>query len=279
MATDAAADLRARASNIDRTEALTRLGFAARGVMYILIGFLALKLGRAEDGTGILEYLASGAGRFLLALMAVGFAFYALWRLSEALVDSEGHGSDAKGLAVRAGGVVSGIIHLGLGAYAAMLAATGPAGGGGADTTREGAEATLALPGGWMLLSVAALLLALTGAYQLVKAVRGDFLTYLDRKAAQQPWVKWIGRAGYAARGVVFLIMGWSLWRAGREARASSAQDMGDALGALPGGLALAVAAGLLLFGLFSLVEARYRRITDPEVLARMVRRAGRRHV
>ena len=276
MATNAASGLRARAGSIRRTEALTRLGFAARGVMYILIGLLALRLGRAEDGAGILEYLASGAGRVLLALMALGFVFYALWRLSEALVDTEGHGSDAKGIAVRAGEVASGIIHLGLGAYAAKLAIDGGSGGGG-DSTEQGAAATLALPGGWVLLSVAAVALVLTGAFQLVKAVRRDYLRHLDPDAARRAWVKWIGRAGYAARGIVFLLMGWSFWRAAQELRSARVQGMDEVLASLPGSLTMLIAAGLLLFGLFSLVEARYRRINDPDVLARLARKAGQR--
>jgi hypothetical protein len=274
MATDMAAEARARAATIGRTEALTRLGFAARGLIYILIGFLALQAGRAEDPAGIIEYLGSGAGRLLLGLIALGLLAYGLWRLSEAVVDSEGHGNDARGVAIRIGGAASGVIHLGLGFYAAKLAINGGRGSAG-DGAEEGAATALALPGGWMLLTLAAAALALTGAYQLVKAAKGDFLGHLDPEAARRAWVKWIGRAGYAARGIVFLVMAWSLWRAGQETRAEQAAGMDQALAALPPNVELIVAAGLLLFGLFSLVEARYRRINDPHVLARLERRAA----
>jgi hypothetical protein len=260
---------------------LTRIGFASRGVMYLLIGYLALRTGRTEDGSGALGSLTSGAGKALLVLMALGFLAYALWRLSEALLDSEGHGSDAKGYAVRLGGAVSGLIHLGLGFLALRLGTGsgtggGGGGGGGGDATQEGAATALSFPGGEVALLIAAVGLGLTGAYQLVKAVKGDFLSHLDPQAARKEWVQWLGRFGYAARGVVFLVMGWFFLQAGRSSDAGQAGGMGEALGSLPAALQTAVAAGLFLFGLFSLVEARFRRINDPKVLERFKGAASR---
>jgi hypothetical protein len=256
-------------SSASRLETLTRAGFAARGVMYGLIGFLALKSGRTEDGAGVLEYLAGGSGRLLVGLMALGFFGYALWRFSEALADTEGHGSDAKGMVVRTGGVVSGLVHLGLGIFAVTLAG-GSGGGGSEGSSREGAATALSLPGGETLLLAVSAALAATGLYQLIKAAKGDFLRYLDPQAARREWVGWLGRGGYAARGVVFLVMAWFLFQAGRESSASEAAGMGEALGSLPPTLQLLVAAGLFLFGLFSFVEARHRRINDPSVLERL---------
>ena len=257
-------------SSASRLETLTRAGFAARGIMYGLIGFLALKSGRTEDGAGVLEYLAGGSGRLLVGLMALGFFGYALWRFSEALADTEGHGSGAKGMVVRAGGVVSGLVHLGLGIFAANLASGSGSGGGSGGSSREGAATALSLPGGETLLVAVAAALAATGLYQLIKAAKGDFLRYLDPEAARREWVGWLGRGGYAARGVVFLVMAWFLFQAGRESSASEAAGMGEALGSLPPTLQLLVAAGLFLFGLFSFVEARHRRINDPSVLERL---------
>lgn len=251
-------------------EAFTRIGFAARGLMYVLIGYLALQSGRAEDGSGVLEYLNSGAGKALLVLMGLGFLAYGIWRLSEALLDSEGHGKDAKGWAVRAGGAASGLVHLGLALYAFGLTAERGGGGGGNGGAQEGAATALSMPGGQVMLWIAAAALLATGIFQLAKAARADFLKHLDRGAAGKPWVEWLGRAGYAARGIVFVIMAWFLWNAARSADPSQAGDMGTALGSLSGTLQLLVAAGLLMFGLFSFVEAAYRRINDPHVLERL---------
>lgn len=255
-------------------ETMTRIGFAARGVMYILIGYLALRLGRTEDGGGALAFIDSGSGKIVLIVMAVGFLFYGIWRLSEAAIDSEGHGGDAKGIAIRLGGAVSGVIHLGL-AWLALTLGLGNGGGGG-DTAEQGASTALAFPGGEAAIAVAAAILLVTGGYQLVKAIRLRFLKHLDPQVASQAWIAWLGRAGYLARGVVFVVMANFLWRASRQSDAEAAGGMDQALDALPETLQMIVAAGLLMFGVFSLVEARYRRINDPQVLDRLRHMAGR---
>ncbi len=248
----------------------TRIGFAARGIMYLLIAYFALTAGLAEDGAEALHHLETGWGRILLGIMAVGFVAYGIWRLSEAVMDSEGHGSDAKGIAVRAGGGVSGLIHLGLSVYAAKLALGKPSGSGGS-STEEGAATALSMPGGEIVLGIAAGALFLMGLYQFVNAVQLKFRRHLDQRVANRPWVAWAGRLGYAARGVVFVLIGVFFWRAMESANAAEAGGMGDALA---GTLHTVVAAGLLLFGLFSLVEARYRHITNPRLLERLERAA-----
>lgn len=243
---------------------LTRLGFAARGMMYVLIGLIALQAGRAEDGAGAMETLNGGAGKLLLALMAAGFAAYGLWRLADAALDNEGHGSDAKAWLMRLGGAASGIAHLGLAYLAAGLALGSGGGEAGSDSARDGAATALELPGGWTLLLLAAVGLLLVGGYQLVNAAKGSFLRRLDPRAANSGWVRVAGRIGYAARGIVFLVMAWFLGQAGLEGRAGEAGGMGEALASLPKNVELVVAFGLLLFGLFSFVEARHRRLRDP---------------
>ncbi|HEX8667699.1 MAG TPA: DUF1206 domain-containing protein [Allosphingosinicella sp.] len=248
-------------------EAMTRIGFAARGVMYMLIGLLALKSGRTEDGAGAMEMLGSGFGRVALAAMAVGFLCYGLWRLSEAALDTQRLGRDVKGVAVRASGAVSGLVHLSL-AWIAVRLAMGNGGGGGG--TRAKAAEAMALPGGWLLLAAAALGIGVAGAFQLVRAARGDFTKHLDGEAAGRAWVVWLGRAGYAARGIIFLLMAWFFARAAWTAHAREAGGIGEALDSLPASLRTAVAAGLLLFGVFSLVEARHRRIATPPVGAQL---------
>lgn len=247
---------------------LTRIGFAARGIMYLIIGYLALRSGRTEDGAGALDALSEGSGAVLLWVMAAGFFAYGFWRLSEAWVDSEGHGSDAKGKVARFGGAISGLVHFGLG-YLAIKLASG-SGGGGGDGARSGAAKALELPLGEIALFIVAAGLFATGAVQLVKAAKADFLHQLAPEAAGQTWVKWMGRAGYAARGLIFLMMAWFLFQAGLNSDPGEAGGMAAALDSFPGTARKAVAAGLLLFGLFSLVEARFRRINDPRVLDRL---------
>jgi hypothetical protein len=246
-------------------EALTRLGFAARGFMYMLVGFLALWFGRSEDASGALEFLNGGAGKLALAVMALGFAAYAFWRLAGAWLDSEGHGSDRKGIAVRLGGAGSGLVYLGFAFYAARLLLGGH--GGSGSKAREGAATALSLPGGQTLVVLAAFALLLVGGYQFVKAARDKFLHRLDGGAAGAGWIRLVGRAGYAARGVVFLIMAYFFGLAALHHSAREAGGMDEALASLPHTIQLVVASGLALFGLFSLVEARHRRIGNPAAM------------
>lgn len=254
-------------------EALTRIGFAARGLLYVLIGWLTLRTGRPEDGSGALDELAGGAGGLVLAAMALGFFGYGGWRLAEAWVDSEGHGGDARGLAARAAGAVSGLIHLGLGALAVRVALGGRAGGG--EAPEQGAATALALPAGELVLFFVAAAVLAAAVYQLLQAYKPRFLRHLDPAAAARRWVGWLGRAGFLARGLVFLVIAWLIGRSAIDARSSEAGGVGDALGSLPMTLRLAVAAGLVLFGLFSLVEARFRRIHAPAIAAKVAGALG----
>lgn len=261
-------------AGVSGLETFTRIGFAARGVLYMVIGYLALRSGGAADNIDALEYLQGHWGKILLGIMAIGFLAYGVWRLSEAYFDTEGHGTDGKGIAVRIGGAVSGIIHLGLTYYAVRLS-LGEKSGSGESASDGGASTALALPGGEILLGIAAAGIIATGLYQLVKAVKLDFLKHLDSTVAHEPWVAWAGRIGYAARGVVFAILGWLLWRAAQHASAPNSAGTEEAMLSLPTGIRAAVAVGFVLFGVFSLIEARYRRINDPHVLSRLSRAGG----
>ncbi|MDO9490160.1 MAG: DUF1206 domain-containing protein [Sphingomonadaceae bacterium] len=257
--------------SIARFETLTRIGFAARGLTYILIGWLALRVGQSAGASDALGTLAdSGGGRLVLILCAVGLFAYGAWRLLEAALDLEGAGDDAKGTAVRAGHGLSGAAHLFLG-FTALELALGAASGGGGDgeTARAATSWVLTLPAGSILVRLVAAVLMLAGAFQIVEAIQLKFLKQLEPGAAAKGWVKWVGRLGYIARGIVFLLVGLSFWRASSEG-AGAAGGTGEALGSLSGTSQAVVAAGLLLFGLFSLVQAAYRRITDPRVAERL---------
>lgn len=245
-------------------ELLTRVGFAARGILYLIIAWLVISAGRAADLSGALDYLASDGTRVLLMAMLAGFVAYGLWRLADALLDSEGHGNDDKGKLKRAGSAASGIIYLFL-AYQAYRLLSGNGGGSSGDGTQEQARNVLELPGGALLLGLGAAILLGAGVWQLIKAAKASFLKHLHPRAANEDWVKWFGRLGYGARGVIFIVTAFFLAKAALNGRASEAGGMEQALEWLASPVNLIVAAGLALFGIFSIVEARHRIIHTPD--------------
>ena len=259
---------------IRRIETFARLGLAARGVVYLLIAWLALSAGQAEGTASIFDDIrALPAGRWLLGLIGAGLLAYGLYRAYDAAMDLDGRGSSAKGLIVRIGHGATGLFHLVIGwtaltaAFANRAIADAATGsGGGAEATRTVA----ALPGGNLLLVLGGLVLLAVAALEAKKAITADFMRRMDPAAPAS--TKTLGRLGHAARGVVFATVGWLI---ARVALGGSTRDVGGSQAALETlrdtpWLFYLTAAGLGLFGLFSLVMARYRRINDEDVVARL---------
>lgn len=247
-----------------RLTILTRIGFAARGLLYIVIALLIFQTGRTEDLEGALEYLEEGGGQLLMMVMTAGFVAYGFWRMCDAILNIENHPSDAKGKRERLGAAGSGVVYLLL-AWQAFRLISGPVSGSG-NSTQESAQTALSLPGGELALVLAGIFLVLVGGYQLIKAAKATYLRRLEPAIAAQPWAKWMGRFGYASRGLVFIISGCFLFKAGLDARSGEAGGVEEALSWLDSPWDMLVAIGLLAFGLYSLVEARFRILHDVPV-------------
>ena len=247
-----------------RLTTLTRLGFAARGLVYIMIAWLVIRSGRAEDPSGALQQLAEDGGGLLMMLIAAGFIAYGIWRLSDALFNIERHPPDKKGLGQRLGAGGSGVVHLLLAWQAIrILQGDSPQESGG---TGGGSEALSLLGPDELVLPAAGLVLIGVGLFQLVKAAKASFLRHLEPQIASQDWAKWTGRLGYAARGIVFLISGYFLLKAGLDQRQAGNAGIEGALAWLDNPWDMLVAIGLFAFGLYSLVEARFRILHDVPV-------------
>lgn len=253
-----------------RFETLTRLGFAARGLLYLVVAYLALRTGQTTGTSGALESLAGDIGALPLLIIALGLFAYGIWRIAEAALDLEGQGSNTKGSVTRAAHGLSGAAHVLLG-VAALSLALGSSSTAGDSAGAQGTTSwLLGFPGGAVAVRLLGVVLLALGLSQIIAAVKLRFLRQLDPRAAQQAWVHWVGRLGYMARGIVFGLVGIFFWRAGSSANPQDAGGMGEALAALPGWSQTAVAAGLALFGIFSIVQAIHRRITDPHVVERL---------
>ncbi|WP_404339315.1 DUF1206 domain-containing protein [Sphingomonas sp. MMS12-HWE2-04] len=250
-----------------------RLGFAARGLVYLLVGWFALDAARlgsapADNQQAMGSLLDKPLGHILVAAIAVGLAGYALWRLSEAFLDPDRRGTKAKALVERIGFGWSAVVHFFLAIYAGKLALhlTRPETNPSEQRAESWSGWLMDQPGGEWLLGLIGLLLIGGAAAQAWKAYRGSFARELTGDVPLPRYVCLAGQIGYAARAIVFLLTGWFLIHAALEARADEAGGIGQALRTLrdqpQGPLLLAIVAiGLMLFGVYSFVEARFRRI------------------
>lgn len=259
-------------------ERWARFGHVARGVVYVLIGVLALQeaLGAGGETTGPAGAVAE-AGQFsrpLLWLIVLGIAGYATWRFVEAIFDPAHLGRDLVGLRKRTARFGSGLAHAALacaGAWAAMQGRIDEAAAQSAENqqARSWSETLLDWPfGRWLLVAVGIGVL-ISGVVQLYRAVAQTFKHYLrlaEMSPAEQRWAVRIGRFGIAARGFVFCLVGLFLVQAALRYDPSRARGFGGALKALEGQpyvppLLGVVALGLIAFGVYSFIEARYGRI------------------
>lgn len=254
---------------VDKSEhvvLLARLGFAARGFVYVLLGYLALTAGTSsvDDGAGdsfrVLN--AIPGGYIVLYMAAAGLVGYALYRLSAAFFDIERKGTSWKGIMQRVGYLASAIVHLAM-AWTASRIASG-ARDAGEDSSSEMAANVLTYPFGETALGAVGVGLLIAAVLQAKNAVTAGFMRHISSNAPAATC--WIGRAGHAARAVVMTLIGWSLLRTAWFGRSSEVVSLGGAVNDLRDmGLGFTlVAVGLLLFGVFSLITARYRIIPDP---------------
>jgi uncharacterized membrane protein len=252
---------------------LARAGLAARGVMYVIVGWIAVEIafghsGQQADRTGALHAIAATpVGGIALWLLVIGFIGMALWRLSEAAYGTPGRDGRKTGsrLAALFRAVVYGVI-----AYGVLKFALGTGGPQSSDKQSVDLTATaMRHPGGVFLVVVIGLALIGAGLYLAYQAWRKKFLGDLalgQLRTGARRAVEWLGEFGGIARGVVFATAGVFLVVAAVRAQPQQAKGVDSALRALaatPFGpwLLVLVAAGLIMFGVFSCCEAKWIRL------------------
>jgi hypothetical protein len=250
---------------------LARAGFVSRGLIYGIIGILAIKLalgagGKATNQQGALKAIAAQPfGEFLLILTAIGLAGYALWRLTHALI---GHGPEKSDSTFdRLAAFGSGVVYAILCAVAVEILLG--AGSGSSGNTHKTTAGVLGWPGGTWIVGIFGAVLIGSGLYQGYRGITRDFLK--DSKTEQMsPKVRQVieslGTFGHLARMVVFCLVGVFLIKAAIDFNPKKAVGLDGALAKLAhnsyGPFLLGiVAAGLIAFGLYSLTDARFRRI------------------
>jgi len=262
----------------DWMDTFARVGYVAKGVVYAVVGVLAVRVafgaGGATTGSrGAIREIASGPfGQILLGLTALGLACYAVWRLILATLDPKDKGTDAEGATKRVGYVASGLVNLVLALYAAQIIIG--SGGGGGSSKQELTAQLMSQPFGlWIVGFIGAAVIGV-GLYHFYRAVNASFMKHykageMDRQTRK--WAKRIGQWGLSARGVVFTIIGIFLMQAAMQADPSETRGLGGALETLarqsygPWLLGV-VAAGLVAYAVYCFSYARYRHFETQNV-------------
>ncbi|WP_062011070.1 DUF1206 domain-containing protein [Aureimonas sp. AU4] len=257
----------------DAIEKGARLGYLARAAIFIVIGFFAFRTAFAGGDTmsereAISEIIASPFGNVSLVLLVIALPAFAIWRLLQAVLDADGYGTGAKGLAVRAGRLISAFAYGFLAIYVGSLLFGVSVGGSGGGS--EVVDRWAGFFGPWLTIPLGLVMLAVAGS-QVGKAYSGSFLRFLSLPPAQAGWMTLVCRIGLVARGVVFaaiallLLTGASRWNA---AHPPGLDDGLAEIGSWPYGWLLlsATGAGLVAFGIYAIILARYGHIRSPDI-------------
>jgi hypothetical protein len=258
----------------DWKESLGRLGLIGKGALYVIIGLLALQVATGDLGTdtsksGAIEWVAHQPfGRFLLIALTVSLFAMAAWRLLDAFVGDPVEGDEVKD---RVRFAVKGLLYL---VFAVIALTTtisawtegeeAASSGSGGGEEQQATATVLDWPAGQWIVAIAGLALIGYALYMFKRhTIDEKFLERLD--VGSSSWVAPVGRLGYAARSVVFVLMGWFLFQAGITYDPNESKGMSEALKELAGEswgtvALLVVAFGLVAYGLFNLAESRYRK-------------------
>jgi Domain of Unknown Function (DUF1206) len=250
-----------------------RFGLATKGFSYLLVAVIALKVaaeggGETESREGALKTLADEPfGWVLLALVALGFASYGMWQLVRAIFDRDNEGDDPKGIGKRLGQAGKAVLYGALAVITASFLFDSGSSSGGGKTEEKATAVALEWPGGRWIVGGVGLAILCAGAFNAYRALSGSFRDALREEqmsGAERPWYTAFGVVGHLARAVVFALIGVFVFRAAWEYDPDEAIGLDGALQKLAGEaygtwLLGAVALGLGMYGLFCLVEAKYR--------------------
>ena len=202
-----------QAASNSTLELLERLGYAVRGALYAVMGFLALRIalatpgGKATDLSGSLVWLIGNRlGMAVLVVIIVGLVAYAIWGFVRAIYDPLHRGRDAKGIAARIGFLTSAVSYLAIALFALnILAGQGAA---SHDSTQKSVSTLLAAPAGGFVTELLGVIAIGIGLGQFLEAYRATFkndLKSAEMTQSERNIAVGLGRFGMAARGVTFV--------------------------------------------------------------------------
>lgn len=257
-------------------ENAARAGLTAKGVVYSLVGIFtfatAFELGSNSGQNGKMQVLKwiqdQPFGQILLGLTALGLLCYTVWRLIQAIKDTENKGDDAKGLGKRIAYLSSGLVYGALTFYAAKVLFGNGGGSGGGDSRQTLAQKLLEQPFGQWLVGIVAVATAAIGVYQIYYSLSNKYRKKIQESKLDSRIKETLirtGKMGYIARGIVWLIIGYLFLQAAIQSDSSEAGGSESAFSFLEqeyGSWILGVVAlGLLCYGIYMFVRARYQPI------------------
>ena len=250
---------------------MARIGYAARGLVYLVIGWLTFLSGigsggETTDSEGAVQTLmASGPGTVIAVALIFGLLSYAIWRFLQAGLDPDDHGTSAKGVVVRLGLAASGITYLGLTAYTFSIWR-----GSSSESDNAGALAqwVTGVIGSTAAAFALAAILAGVGGAHFFRAWKRSYERYLDLDQEAMTRVAPVAMAGLFARGAIFFVLAILLFYRGTIAGDGGRPGTEDALNfinGLPFGNILLVLTGigLIAYAIYSFVQSAWRKV-DP---------------
>jgi hypothetical protein len=267
------AHVKKEAKNVGQRAA--RLGYLAKGIMWIMMGGLTLQaaLGmgspRVDQNVVLLRLFAQPFGKYLLIAFAIGLISYALWRVMQAFFDPDHHGKNFIGVVNRASFVITGLGYAGM-AFAAIELSLGTGSGGGSEqVTRLMTAQVLKYPLGSLLVGLIGLFITGLGIYQIYLGYSTRFersFKEAEMTPEERRWAIRIGRFGHISRSIVFSVIGIIFIHAALKYQPNEVGFFGQALRSLsdqPYGVYIigVLGIGMMAFGVYSMVLARYRRI------------------
>jgi putative Mn2+ efflux pump MntP len=255
---------------------IAQFGLVAKGIVYCLLGLLAIMAAFRIDGQSVKETDKSGVfdfvqdqpgGQLMLGVIALGLISYTIWRGIQAFSDSQNKGKDAKGLASRGRYLFSGLVYGYLAISAIKMVLTNASDSG--DNKQSMVRELLSKPFGQWLVGIAAAILLAVGIYQIYYGLSEKYRKHAEKAShsSNRKLLLSAGKIGYVARGIVWLVISWLFFKAAIYSNSAEAGDTSKAFSFLEDAaygpyILAAVGLGLICYGTFNFIRARYERFS-----------------